>query len=144
MSFLDRAREKALAAGEHLRSAADQLGGTADDSTTEPERSLLDAGTTSGEVENPSGVTRAAAGDVVQRGLDSARHGLASLVERLDPRLLADVVIKATSVQERTNAALRDKGSPYRIDGISITATIPPQVSFSINRSGEGGGDGAH
>jgi hypothetical protein len=33
-----------------------------------------------------------------------------------------------------TNASLRAKGSPYRISEISIAASIPPGVSFSIGR----------
>jgi hypothetical protein len=33
-----------------------------------------------------------------------------------------------------TNRALRGKGSPYRISEISITASIPPGVSFAIGR----------
>jgi hypothetical protein len=33
-----------------------------------------------------------------------------------------------------TNKALRKKGSPYRISEISISASIPPAVSFAIQR----------
>src|SRR4051794_174487 len=36
-----------------------------------------------------------------------------------------------------TNRALRDKASPYRIAEISISASIPPSVSFSIGRIGD-------
>ena len=36
-----------------------------------------------------------------------------------------------------TNKALRQKGSPYRIAEISISASIPPAVSFAIQRVGE-------
>jgi hypothetical protein len=46
-------------------------------------------------------------------------------------------VIKATALQEKTNASLRDKKSPYRISEIQITASIPPGISFSIGRIGE-------
>src|SRR4029077_6447080 len=66
-----------------------------------------------------------------------ARSSLVTAVERIDPRLLADIVIKATALQERTNLALRDKGSAYRIAEITITATIPPQIGFSIARIGD-------
>src|SRR5258706_14799333 len=59
-----------------------------------------------------------------------AKNSLVTAVERIDPRLLADIVIKATALQERTNLALRDKGSAYRIAEITITATIPPQIGF--------------
>ena len=33
-----------------------------------------------------------------------------------------------------TNKSLREKGSPYRIAEISITASIPPAVTFAISR----------
>ena len=62
---------------------------------------------------------------------------LETIVDKIDPGLLADIVIKATALQEKSNASLRAKGSPYRISEIVITATIPPQVSFSIGRVGE-------
>ncbi len=58
-------------------------------------------------------------------------------IERIDPGLLADVVIKATALQERANAALRAKESAYRIDEITVTATIPPQIGFTISRVGD-------
>jgi len=63
-----------------------------------------------------------------------ARRGLTTIVERIDPGLLADVVIKATALQEKANAALRIKRSPYRIGEVVISAAIPPQVSFAIVR----------
>jgi hypothetical protein len=59
------------------------------------------------------------------------------MVDRIDPGLLADIVIKATALQEKANTSLRTKGSPYRIGEITITATIPPQVGFSISRVGD-------
>jgi hypothetical protein len=33
-----------------------------------------------------------------------------------------------------TNSSLRDKNSPYRINEISIAASIPPGVTFAIGR----------
>jgi hypothetical protein len=59
------------------------------------------------------------------------------MVDKIDPGLLADVVIKSTALQEKTNAALRAKGSPYRIAEVTITATLPPQIGFSIARIGD-------
>jgi hypothetical protein len=56
------------------------------------------------------------------------------MVERIDPGLLADIIIKATALQEQANKALREKDSPYRINEVVITAAIPPQVGFSIAR----------
>ena len=55
-------------------------------------------------------------------------------IERIDPAILADVVIKATALQEKANASLRGKSSAYRIAEIVVTATIPPQISFGIQR----------
>jgi hypothetical protein len=52
----------------------------------------------------------------------------------IDRGLLADVVIKATSLQEKANRRLREKSSPYRINEITITAGIPPDVAFTIGR----------
>ena len=72
--------------------------------------------------------------DQARRLAGRARRGLTTIVERIDPGLLADVVIKATSIQEKANAALRTKRSPYRIGEVVISAAIPPQVSFAIVR----------
>ena len=43
-------------------------------------------------------------------------------------------MIKATSLQERANASLKDRGSVYRISEIGIGAAIPPSVTFTIAR----------
>lgn len=69
----------------------------------------------------------------------SARAGAAinAFIERINPGLLADLIIHATSAQEKTNKALRDKGSHYRISEMYLTATIPPQVGFYIARMGD-------
>jgi hypothetical protein len=63
-----------------------------------------------------------------------ARRGVTTIIEKIDPGLLADVVIKATALQEKANTALRAKKSPYRISEVVISAAIPPQVSFAIAR----------
>ena len=73
-----------------------------------------------------------------KEAVGQARRGMATVVERIDPSILADLVIKATALQEKTNASLRDKHSPYRISEISITASIPPGVQFTITRIDEG------
>jgi len=39
--------------------------------------------------------------------------------------------------QEKANAALKVKGSIYRIAEITITATIPPQIGFAVARIGD-------
>ena len=72
--------------------------------------------------------------DQARRFAGRARRGLTTIVEKIDPGLLADVVIKATALQEKANASLRAKHSPYRISEVVISAAIPPQVSFTIAR----------
>jgi hypothetical protein len=66
-----------------------------------------------------------------------ARRGVTTVIEKIDPATLADLIIKATALQELTNRSLRMKDSPYRIAEITISASIPPAVSFTIGRLGE-------
>jgi len=73
----------------------------------------------------------------VKDGLATAGRGARTMVERIDPGILADIVIKATGLQERANARLRKKGSMYRIGEIQVTASLPPGISFSIERIGD-------
>ena len=77
-------------------------------------------------------------GKQAKEAMGQARKGMATVIEKIDPSTLAELVIKATALQEKTNASLRDKRSPYRIAEISITASIPPGVSFVISRIDEG------
>ncbi len=79
-------------------------------------------------------VQMAQAGLEARRVAGKARRGITTIVEKIDPGLLADVVIKATALQEKANNALRAKRSPYRIGEVVISAAIPPQVSFAIVR----------
>ena len=81
------------------------------------------------------GLTVAGAG--LKESAGKAKKGLVTVVDKIDPGILADIVIKATALQEKANASLRSKGSPYRIAEITITATIPPQIGFSIARIGD-------
>lgn len=66
-----------------------------------------------------------------------ARRGVTTVIEKIDPSTLAELIVRATALQELTNKALRTKGSPYRIAEISISASIPPAVSFAIGRLGD-------
>jgi hypothetical protein len=111
MSFMKRAREMAEAAASQAQAAA----GAATKSAQDPETQ-----------DRLSQQARAAMG--------AARRGVSTVVERIDPSVLADLVIKATALQEMTNQALRDKRSPYRISEVDITASIPPGVTFVISR----------
>jgi hypothetical protein len=73
-------------------------------------------------------------GQQARAAMGAARRGVSTVVERIDPGVLADLIVKATALQEMTNASLREKKSPYRIAEVSITASIPPGVSFAISR----------
>ena len=111
MSFIKRAREAAEAAAEQAQHAAGMASKSAADPATQEKLGIQ---------------ARAAMG--------AARRGVSTVVERIDPGVLADLIIKATALQETTNRSLRQKRSPYRIAEVSITASIPPGISFAISR----------
>ena len=113
MSFLDRARQ----AAEQARQSASE--GIA--SMTTPEKKA--------EMRETATQLRGAAGQ--------AKRGIMTAIEKIDPGLLADIIIKATALQERANKSLREKASAYRVAEITITATMPPQIGFSISRLGD-------
>ncbi len=118
MSFLERARqaaEQAARTAETAAKAAAEQGGKA--------AAKVDA-----TLRDPATKARA------QAAMKRARRGLTTALERIDPGVLADVVVKATSLQERANARLRERGSVYRISEIGIGASIPPSVTFTIAR----------
>jgi hypothetical protein len=108
---MKRAREMAEAAASQAQAAA----GAATRSAQDPETQ-----------ERLSQQARSAMG--------AARRGVSTVIERIDPSVLADLIIKATALQEMTNASLREKRSPYRISEVDITASIPPGVTFAIGR----------
>src|SRR5436305_5045617 len=66
-----------------------------------------------------------------------ATAAFSAFIEKINPGLLADLIIHATAAQEKTNKALRDKGSQYRISEMYLTASIPPQIGFYIARLGD-------
>ena len=107
MSFLERARQ----AADQARHAAESV-----------------AERTAAKMNDP------ATAEQTREKLRVARRGLVTALERIDPGILADVIVKATILQEKANAALRAKGSPYRISEIAIGAATPPSVTFSIAR----------
>jgi hypothetical protein len=121
VSFLQKARDAADRAAQQAKEAADQARARVNDPSTQ-ERMRQ-------SVQSASQQAREAAG--------KTKKGFATMVDRIDPGLLADIVIKATALQEKANHSLRTKGSPYRISEITITATIPPQVGFAIARVGD-------
>jgi hypothetical protein len=138
--FLDRAKEAAdhaaelarttsVHAGDQFRVASGQakvVAGQVGKATGE----ALETATTA--VSDPANQARAKV--AARSGLTKSKSVLSGAIDRIDPGLMADLVIKATTLQEKANLSLRDKGSYYRINAISIKAGIPPDVSFSIGR----------
>jgi hypothetical protein len=118
MSFLKKAQEAAEAAMSKVEEAASAAGRTAGDPSTQ-ER--LNRG-------------MASASQGAREAVGLARRGVTTVIERIDPSTLAELIVRATALQEMTNTALRKKGSPYRISELSIAATIPPGVTFAIGR----------
>ena len=118
MSFFDKAREAAERATQQAKQTADNVGQKMADPATQAQ----------------ARAKAAQAGVQARRTASAARRGMTTLVEKIDPRLLADLIIKSTALQEKTNLALREKASVYRIGQVEITATIPPQISFAITR----------
>ncbi|MFL5642610.1 MAG: hypothetical protein ACJ77U_03480 [Chloroflexota bacterium] len=111
MSFLNRAKEAAAAAAEQAQQAAGMATRSAQDPAAQEKL-----------------------GQQARSALGAARRGVSTVVERIDPGVLADLIIKSTALQEMTNASLREKKSPYRIAEVNITASIPPGITFSISR----------
>ncbi len=81
--------------------------------------------------------TQEAVNRSAREAVGMARRGVTTVIEKIDPGTLAELIVRATALQEMTNASLRQKGSPYRIAEISISASIPPAVSFAISRLGD-------
>jgi hypothetical protein len=71
------------------------------------------------------------------RAAEGAGRAVKSALDKVNPDLLAGIVIKATSIQEQANAVLRANRSLYRIGGIEIGASFPPSISFQIIRAAE-------
>jgi hypothetical protein len=122
VSFLQRAREAAEAAAESAQQAAEAARSKASEAGQ--------------RASDPAMHERL--GRQAKEAVGQARKGMATVIEKIDPSTLAELIIKATALQERTNASLRDKKSPYRIGEIAISASIPPGVSFVISRIDEG------
>ena len=118
MSFIKRAQEAAAQAAAAAATAAGKPAG--DPATSE----MINRGL-------------AGAGASAREAVGMARRGVTTVIEKIDPGTLADVIVKATALQEMTNRSLRSKSSPYRISEISISASIPPAVSFAISRLDE-------
>ena len=118
MSFIKKAQEAATQAAEAARARAQEAAALANRTANDPATA--------------EGLARGA-----RDAVGMARRGVTTVIEKIDPSTLAELIIKATALQELTNKALRRKGSPYRIAEISISASIPPAVSFAIGRLGD-------
>jgi hypothetical protein len=115
VSFIKRAAEQAQQAAEAARARATDAAAAVSHSAADPG-------------------TQDRLGKQAREAMGMARRGISTVVERIDPGTLAELVIKATALQEMTNNSLRKKGSPYRISEISIAASIPPGITFAIGR----------
>src|SRR6187455_638621 len=100
MSFIKRAQEAAAAAAEQAQQAA----GLATRQASDP-------------------ATQEKLGQQARAAMGAARRGVSTVVERIDPGVLADLIIKSTALQEMTNASLREKKSPTG----SPRSTSPPR-----------------
>jgi hypothetical protein len=118
MSFLERAKS---VAGQAAKVGADVAGQAA-------KVGAEVGGKAAATIRDPATQARA------RSALKKAKRGFTTVLERIDPKILADVVVKATSLQERANASLQERGSVYRIGEITIGAAIPPSIQFAIER----------
>ncbi len=133
MSFIKRAQDAAKGAAEHAQVAAGQAKVKAGEAAAVANRTASEAAAAAKGTASDA-ATQERLGKGAREAMGLARRGVSTVVERIDPGTLAEVIIKATALQEMTNAALREKGSPYRIAEISIAASIPPGVTFAIGR----------
>ncbi len=129
MTFMERARQAAGTAASTAAKVSVDVGSQA--AKAGADLSGRAAAATAATIRDPATKARA------QAALKKAKRGFTTVLERIDPRILADVVIKATSLQERANASLRERKSVYRIGQIQIGASIPPSIQFSIERVDE-------
>ena len=135
MGLFDKAKEAAEHAAERARNAAEQAAGRASGAAERgTSQARGGSGSAGDQLRAAAGQARVAAGslgkatgnavgtaatavadpanqaharDAAQRGLKRAKSGVASIIDRIDPGLLADIVIKATSLQEKANRRLR-------------------------------------
>jgi hypothetical protein len=126
MTFMERARQAAGQAASTAAKVSVDVGSQA--ARAGADLSGRAAHATAATIRDPATKARA------RSALKKAKRGFTTVLERIDPRILADVVVKATSLQEKANASLRERGSAYRIGEIAIGASFPPSIQFSIER----------
>lgn len=126
MTFMEKARQAAGVAAVAAAKVSVEVGSQAAKAGADlGSKAAHQAATT---IRDPATKVRA------QAALKKAKRGFTTALERIDPKILADVVVKATSLQEKANASLKDRGSAYRIGEIAIGASFPPSIQFSIER----------
>lgn len=116
--MLERARQ---AAAERLKQAAD----------AGQKAAVAGAGKASETLQDPATHAKA------KQAVVTAGQGVKGALDKINPGMLAGLVMKATSLQEQTNAHLQRAGSLYRIEGIEIGVSFPPSISFQIVRLGD-------
>jgi hypothetical protein len=129
MGILDDARAAAERAAEHARETANQAAIAAAHMATITGAATADTVSTLTDDEHQARMRELSA-----QGVKSMRTGLAAALDHFDPSILASIIMRAMTLQEATNEALHGKRSPYRISGLTITAGLPPTVSFAITR----------
>jgi hypothetical protein len=126
MTFMERARQAAGQAASTAAKVSVDVGSQA--AKAGADLSGRAAHATAATIRDPATKARA------RSALKKAKRGFTTVLERIDPKILADVVVKATSLQEKANASLKERGSAYRIGEIAIGASFPPSIQFSIER----------
>ena len=126
MTFMERARQAAGQAASTAAKVSVDVGSQA--ARAAADVSGKAAAATAATIRDPATKARA------RSALKKAKRGFTTALERIDPKILADVVVKATSLQEKANASLKERGSAYRIGEIAIGASFPPSIHFSIER----------
>jgi hypothetical protein len=126
MTFMERARQAAGAAASTAAKVSVDVGSQA--ARAGADLSGRAAHATAATIRDPATKARA------RSALKKAKRGFTTVLERIDPKILADVVVKATSLQEKANASLKERGSAYRIGQIQIGASFPPSIQFAIER----------
>ena len=129
MGILDDARAAAERAAEHARQNAKQAAIAAAHMATITGAATAATVATLGDDEHQQHMRELSA-----QGIKSMRSGLSAALDHFDPAILAGLIVRAMALQEATNESLHGKRSPYRISGLTITAGLPPTISFAITR----------
>jgi hypothetical protein len=141
MTFMERARVAATQAAKIGAEVGGQAAKVGAEVGSHAAKAGADIGSKAAHqaattIRDPANQARARA------ALKKAKRGFTTALERIDPKILADVVVKATSLQEKANASLQSRGSVYRIGEIAIGASIPPSITFTIERVDDPGKPG--